>query len=140
MTAPGTVTWELRVLDTATGKSRQLPPVPLDPGASPISLKWPQGSGRILIASDSNSGAANRESRVLFVDPATGAQTSLVLSRGRDAALNALDVDASGHYLIYVLAGRSDAMTIWWRGNGKPVELTAAYNQAGSGSANEPGW
>jgi hypothetical protein len=88
----------------------------------------------------SNPGGSNTNARVLYVDPATGAQTSLVLNRGGDAGLYYLDVDASGQYLIYVLTGRSGTMTIWWYGGGRSVRLTRAYNQADSRSPNEPGW
>jgi hypothetical protein len=130
---------ELWLLDTTTGQARQVP-MPPPQILQPIALHWPAGSGKIVIALYSNPGRSNTQARVLYVDPATGAQSSLVLSRGREAGLYYLDVDASGHYLIYVLAGRSGTMTIWWYGEGKSVRLTPAYNQAGSTSGNEPGW
>jgi hypothetical protein len=129
----------LWVLDTTTGQARQVrmaPPQILQP----IALKWPAGSRQIVIALYSNPGGSNTQAQVLYVDPATGAQSSLVLSRGPDAGLCCLDVDASGQYLIYVLTSRSGTMTIWWYGDGKPVRLTRAYNQADSTSGNEPGW
>jgi hypothetical protein len=93
-----------------------------------------------VIALHSNPGGSNTQARVLYVDPATGAQTPLVLNKGRDAGLIYLDVDASGQYLIYMLVGHSATMTTWWYGDGKPVRLTRAYNQADSTSGNEPGW
>ncbi len=131
----------LWLLDTTTGQARQVrlaPPQILDT----IALKWPAGSGQIVIVWD-HPGGSNTQARVLYVDPATGTQTSLVLSKDRDARLNYLDVDASGQYLIYVLdvlVGRSATSQIWWSGGGKPVRLTRAYNQAYSRSPNEPGW
>jgi hypothetical protein len=105
----------------------------------PIALKWPAGSEKILIALYSKPGGSNTNARVLYVDPATGAQTSLVLNRGGDVGLYYLDVDASGQYLIYVLTSRSGTMTIWWYGvagrSGSP-----GHNRADSRSPNEPGW
>lgn len=129
---------ELWVLDTTTGQARQvrMPPPQI---LQPVVLKWPAGSGKIVIALISNPGGANT-ARVLYVDPATGAQTPLVLGKDRGAGLYYLDVDASGQYLIYVLESRSGTMTIWWYGGGKPVRLTQAYNQADSRYPNEPGW
>jgi hypothetical protein len=129
----------LWVLDTTTGQARRVrmaPPQILQP----VALKRPAGSGKIVIALYSNPGGSNTQARVLHVDPATGARTSLVLGKGRDAGLCCLDVDASGQYLIYVLTGRSTTMTIWWYGHGKQVRLIRAYNQPDSRSGNEPGW
>jgi Tol biopolymer transport system component len=126
----------LWLLDTTTGQARQVPMAPPQI-LQPTALHWPAGSGKIVIALYSNPGRSNSQARVLYVDPATGAQTPLVLNKGRDAGLIYLDVDASGQYLIYTLTSHSAMMTIWWYGGGKPVRLTRAYNQAG---ANEPGW
>jgi hypothetical protein len=96
----------LWLLDTATGQARQVP-MPPPQILQPIALKWPADSEKILIALYSNPGGSNTNARVLYVDPATGAQTSLVLNRGGDTGLYYLDVDASGQYLIYVLTSRS---------------------------------
>jgi hypothetical protein len=132
MAAPGDITrWALWVLDTTTGQARQVRTVSTTPIFQPIALRWAAGSGKLVIAWNSSPGGPNTESRVMYVDPATGAQTSLVLSKSGDAKLNSLDVDGSGQYLIYVLVGRPTApQTIWWYGGGKPVRLTQAYNQA----------
>jgi hypothetical protein len=129
--APGDVTRSaLWVLDTTTGQARQVRTV-ATPGSQPIALRWPAGSGQIVIAWVSDLGGSSAESRVLYVDPATGAQTGLVLSKGAGARLSSLDVDASGRYLLYVLGGwRSTPRTLWWYGGGRPVRLTQAYNQA----------
>jgi Tol biopolymer transport system component len=130
---------KLWVLDTTTGQARQVPMAPPQI-LQPIALHWPAGSGKIVIALYSNPGRSNTQARVLYVDPATGSQTPLVLNKGRDAGLIYLDVDASGQYLIYMLVGHSATMTTWWYGDGKSVRLTRAYNQAHSRSGDEPGW